>query len=186
MINFRLLVIVVGAIALAGCGQMRASQSVARAQERKPEPPPKEQTANATGITVQWNEKNQESIRRVLDLNAEKGQLNTASDSGELSTANGVLYRDNKPRSKFTAPRVRAYKEKGIVIADGGVTMTSIDPPGVTLKADRIRWDSNHNKVYAEGGARFSYKPPGASRQFGFGSAEHISFNTELQNLSIP
>ena len=135
---------------------------------------------------MHWSEKDQDSIKRVLDLQAKTGQVNTASDSGELSVANGVLYRDNKPRSKFTAPRVRAYKEKGIVIADGGVTVTSIDPPGVTVKAARICWDSNHNKVYAEGGARFFYKPPDANRPFGFGSADHMSFNTELQNSSIP
>lgn len=174
---------------LGGCksgGRNMNSQSGTALAAAKRNKPHVDNTANARGITFHWSEKAGEEIRRVLDVQAENGRLSTAAESGELNRARGVIYRENKPRARFTAPVVNAYKERSIVIARGGVIMVSIEPPGMTLKAQQVTWDATHQKVYAEGDARFFYKPPGASRPVSTGRAEHITLDTELQSFTIP
>jgi hypothetical protein len=142
---------------------------------------------DSKGITVTWQERaGATGVRRVMDLRAETGKLEKDSQSGTLNRASGVFYRESKPKASFTAPVVVAAQDQKSVTASGGVTISSIDPPGVTVKADRMYWKVEANKIVADGNIRFVYQPSGHTKPLGWGGPfPRAVMNTELQRLQI-
>jgi hypothetical protein len=159
-------------------------------QNRKAVSQKKEQVLpniNSQGITMHWQEKNATGgLDPLLDINASSGNMQAASQSGVLSNANGVLYNAGKPRARFTAPLVQADRQHNSVIARNGVVITSIEPPGVTLHADRFQWKMDMNKIIATGHVRIVYQPPGAKHPVAWGGSEKMTIDTALQRLIIP
>jgi hypothetical protein len=139
------------------------------------------------GIIILWRESTPSGgLRRVMEVQAETGTVDAETQSGTFNRARGVLYRDDKPRARYEAPVVEAAQDRSVVIARGGVTMRSIEPPGVTLTAGRITWHIAQNVIVAEGHVRVVYQPPGAPRPTAVGGADRMTINTELQKFHVP
>lgn len=149
--------------------------------------PPDETHAAGRGITVIWQEPTKSGgIRKILEVNAETGELDAVTQSGALKDATGRFYREGKPRAKFAAPQVLASEDKRTVTARGGVVVNSIDPPGVALKADQITWYANQNQIVARGNVRMSHTPKGSSQPIAYGNVPQATANTELQFITVP
>ena len=157
-------------------------------QNPSPDVKPPEQThAAGSGITITWQEKTDSGgIRRVLEVNAETGALDAVTQSGALKQASGVFYREGKPRARFTAPAVLATRDKQTVVARGGVTVNSIDPPGVRLSSDQITWYTQRHQIVARGNVKLSHTPKGASEPIAYGNVPQASANTEMQVITVP
>jgi hypothetical protein len=142
---------------------------------------------NSKGITVTWQEREGKTgVRRLMDLQAATGKLEKDAQSGTLNRASGVLYKDNKPKVRFSAPVVVAAQDQKSVTATGRVRITSIDPTGVTIEADRVFWKVEQNKIIAEGNIQFTYQPAGQVKPVGWGGPfPRVVMDTELQRLQI-
>ncbi len=144
------------------------------------------------GITIHWQENVPEKgVQRVMDLNGQTGSLAGDTDtdllSGHLKTVNGMLYRDNRPKARFTAQTVQADGKTKTLIAQGHVVIHSIDPPGVTVTADRVIWHAERHRIEAEGDVGVTDQPPGADRPTaGMYHASHATIDTELKRITIP
>jgi hypothetical protein len=148
---------------------------------------PERQQAAGSGISISWQEKSAGGgIRKVLDVNAETGSLDAITESGALKDASGVFYRDGKARAKFAAPEVVASRDKQMVVARGGVTVNSVDPPGVALKADQVTWYAQRHQIIARGSVRLSHTPKGASDPIAYGNVPQATANTQLQIITVP
>ena len=180
----------------AGCGDSAKTARPAAgvppssSTGQKPEEPlnaPEEQHAAGTGITIKWQEKTESGgIRIVLDVKAETGALDAVTQSGALKQAAGRFFRAGKPRARFTAPEVVATRDKQIVVARGGVTVNSIDPPGVALRAEQITWYAERHQIVARGGVKLSHTPKGAAGPVAYGNVPQATANTELQVITVP
>ena len=142
--------------------------------------------ASASGIRIFWHEQLKDRVRRVMDIEARTGQLDALQESGDLRQASGVVYRDNRPRARFRAPLLRYSKAHNLMEASGGVVITSIEPPGLTVTCDRVMWDTTGDKIVARGGVRLVHKPPGAARPLATGTAEQVTIDTRMESFSIP
>lgn len=158
-------------------------------------PSPKQETKQNTvprkleseKITVRWRERApQGGIRPLMDIWAETGTLQSSTQSGILQKTRGILYRNGRPAARFTAPQVEAYRDQNRVTALGGVVVTSIDPPDVTLKADRITWYVDRDTIVAQGSCRMALRPRDASQPAAEGRAEQITIDTKMERFSIP
>jgi hypothetical protein len=148
---------------------------------------PEQQQAAGSGISISWKEPVKGGgIRKVLDVKAETGSLDAITESGALSDASGIFYRGGKPRARFAAPEVVASRDKQTVVARGGVTVNSIDPPGVAMKADQITWYAQRHQIIARGSVRLSHTPKGASQPIAYGSVPQATANTELRIITVP
>ncbi len=171
---------------LYGCGPRRRSQPIIKPA---PKPPDASQTASGAqarqGLTFQWREKLPNgALRQVLDLQAASAAGSVQSESGELKDTKGTLFRDNRPRARFVAPVVHADRKSGTVVAEGGVKVTSVDPPGTSVTAKTITWNADKNVIVARGDVRFedtSRKP----RSWG-GPFDQITVDLEWKQLTIP
>lgn len=176
------------ALLAAGCGQ----RSPRKVPPKRPAPaasqnPDALKSVQSEGIVIHWQEEAQNgTVRRVLELHAASGRWNVQTLSGILKDGTGVLYRDDKPKVRFQAPVVEARKSLGVVLARGGVVLHSIDPPGATVTADRVRWDARNNVLVAMGNVRLTYRPPGSPKPLAVGTAPRMTFNTQLDEYHIP
>ncbi|HXG24914.1 MAG TPA: hypothetical protein VNJ09_10190 [Chthonomonadales bacterium] len=138
-------------------------------------------------ITVRWRERApQGGIRPLMDIWAEAGTLQSSTQSGILQKTRGILYRNGHPVARFTAPQVEAYRDQNRVMALGGVVVTSIDPPHVTLKAYSITWYIDRDTIVARGSCRMALRPRDASQPTAEGRAEQITIDTKMERFSIP
>lgn len=175
---------------LTGC----APKPIKAANKQKAPPPALPKGVVGEGITVNWLENLPDgNVRHVLDIKAETGSATTGTRSGVFNKATGIVYQDGKPVARFTAPRVTAVEEKQTVTATGRVKAVSIDPPGVTVEADRVTWLFAKKKILAEGRVMVHYKRPGQSRMTAEIPLDHAvldtelkSFDTELHGLQLP
>ncbi len=176
-------------VGLAGCGPDHRNRPAVVHQTARPAPAPERPHAvNTRGLSGRWQERTEKGgIRRVMDVHAETGRLDAQTQSGTLYKANGLLYHDDRARARFEAPVVEARKDHSVVIARGGVRVVSIDPPGVTLTAERVTWQVDKDLIVAEGSVSFEQRPPGSARPTAWGGPfPHVTANTELQRLTIP
>lgn len=138
-------------------------------------------------ITVRWRERApQGGVRPLMDIWAETGTLHSSTQSGTLQKTRGILYRNGRPAARFTAPQVEAYRDQNRVTAQGGVVMTSIDPPDVTLNASSVTWYVDRDTIVARGSCRIALRPRDASRPAAEGRAEQITIDTKMERFSIP
>lgn len=175
------------ALGLAACGPRRPA---ARTQ------PPRDNDQQSTrprqllsqGVTVRWHEKGPAGkLRRVLEVVAASGQLQADTESGVLNDARGSFYRNDEPRARFTAPRVEAWRARRLVIAEGGVRLESVDPPGLTVTADRVVWHTDTDRIVGRGNVRFQHQPPGsASVAAEGGPFDQVTIDTGMRRITIP
>jgi lipopolysaccharide assembly outer membrane protein LptD (OstA) len=123
----------------------------------------------------------------MLEMTAESGTLEGETQTGRLQRAKGILFRDDIPRARFTAPEVDADQTLRRVTARGGVTVTSIDPPGMVLKADVVTWYAKVNRVTATGNVTFVHTPNGETQVRATGGPfEKVVYDVETQAVTIP
>lgn len=174
-------------LALLGCGPGRPpsrnnSPKKSSAQEELP------RELVSRGISLVWREEQpQNRMQRILEMKAETGSLNAETQSGQMQKATGIFYRDDKPRARFVAPRVEAIRQESKMIATGGVTIYSIEPKGITVRADEVVWSYADNRIVARGNVRFEEKPPGAAAPTSEGGPfPQVTIDTQMQRLTIP
>ena len=167
---------------LAGC---RVRQRTSIKPKKSNDVPPI--NINSRGITVNWQAKNAVGITQpVLDLKARDGKLEAQNQSGLLGKADGVFYMNGKPKAHFDAPYVKANRESNRVVAFGGVTVISLDPPGAKMTARRIVWIFEKNSIIATGNVYLTWTPKGEALPVAHGGAEQMTLNTDMQKLTIP
>jgi hypothetical protein len=175
----------VAAFGLYGCGHSVARSTI------KPAPPKDavqpDHAAVGNKIEIRWHEKTDRgTIRRVLDVDAETGDLKPRSESGTLNRATGLIYQDDQPKARFKAPTVVANRENDQITARGGVTITSIDPPGITVTADKITWSAAKNRIVAEGNVKFVQMRPGHPKPVSQGQFDRITVDTAMKTFTYP
>ncbi|MEP6755884.1 MAG: hypothetical protein ABJA67_10310 [Chthonomonadales bacterium] len=145
-------------------------------------------TILSKGITVNWFEKQKNgTLRHLMDIEAETGTLISGKQSGVLRNAHGILYKEGKPAARFESPLVNAEEEKKIVRATGGVVAHSIDPPGVTVWADKVTWNIQGDKVVARENVRFTYLRKGDTAPYAEGGPmDQCTIDTTLKRFHIP
>ncbi len=142
---------------------------------------------NTQGIRINWRAKQKTgSLWRVLDLKAEKGTIDSQSQSGVMTNATGTLYRENRARAAFEAPTVEAARDQRSVVATGGVKVRGLNPKGALITADKATWYIEKNIVIAEGHVYMEQRNPKTDQKTAWGNAERLTINTELQHFSIP
>ena len=139
------------------------------------------------GISVVWQEKLPGGgVKRVVEAHAVTGRLNAKTRASLLNQASGTLYKENVARAHFKAPVVKGDEAKHIVEATGGVTVTSIEPTGVTVTSDRLIWYANEDKIIAEGEVKFQKTRPGETSLWAWGGPfDRVTFNTTLNQWVI-
>jgi hypothetical protein len=169
---------------IAGCGNGKVRKQVENPGDKLQPIPAR---AAAIGISMLWSEKTKNGgIRKVVEARAEEGTINAKEKTSELTTASGILYKDNKPRARFQAPNVRGNEAKHIIIASGGVTVTSIEPAGAILTAQKAIWNANKDTITVEGDVRFRFQRPGdAKPSEAIGPCPRAEFHTELRHYTI-
>ncbi len=174
----------ISVLCIAGCPKVKVLKQVEKPIEKQELI---EAQAAVRGITILWSEKTKnDGIRKVIEARAEEGEINAKDKTSELKIASGILYKDNKPRARFQAPFVRGNEAKRIIVASGGVTMTSIEPEGATLTARTATWDAAKDTITVEGDVRFKFQRPGDSRPFeSIGPCPRAEFRTELRTYKI-
>lgn len=177
-------VLLVGIAAVTGC----APRPLKAANKQKAAPAPLPKGVEGQGITVNWLENLPNgTVRPVMDIKAATGTATTGTRSGVFNKAIGTLYRDGKPTIKFQAPVVRAVEETRTLTASGRVKAVSVDPPGVTVEADRVTWKTSVNRVIAEGNVTLRYQRPGEAAPIAWGGpVARMTIDTELKQFHIP
>ena len=152
----------------------------------------------STGITMNWVEPLPDgTVGKVMEIVAKSGKLTNQkgfgakskklTQTGMLKDADGDLYRDNLLKAKFHAPEVRASEDNRTVIGMGRVKIESVDPPGITVTADRVAWRYDMNEIVAFGNVFMVYKRPGeAEPQATGGPFKRLTIDTALQEFHIP
>jgi len=171
-------------LALAGCGGRPSPPPVsvtAEPEERLPEVATRE-------IQVRWQTPGADGrLQPELEVRAARGRVEPDGQTGDLEEATGTLYREGEARATFVAPLVTATRASQQLVASGGVTVRSIRPPGVTLRARTITWYSESHRVIARGDVWLEQKPPGARRAVLWGGPfESAAFDTQIERLTIP
>lgn len=169
----------------AGCGPRRLPRK---------EPPKKaEQNDGPTGVvsrgvTIVWQKTGAGRLaHRMLTVDAETGSLDAVKQSGTLRKARGVLYREDRPGATFDAPVVEASRSQERIVARGGVTLRSVQPPGAVVTARRMTWLPERNLVVAEGDVLIVYRPPNAAQPAGRGGPfPRIRFDTQVNEFRFP
>jgi hypothetical protein len=171
------------AISLPGC----VAKPLKAANSPKSQSTPLPKGVEGKGISVNWLENMPNgTVRPVLDIKAATGSAATGSRSGKFHQAEGFIYQKGKRVLQFEAPAVNATEEKKTVLASGRVKAWSIDPPGVTVEADRVTWKIEKNKVIAEGAVTLTYQRPGDARPIAWGQFAHMTIDTELKKFTVP
>lgn len=171
------------AVLLPGC-RPPGPRPPARPKQTIPEIPA---AVNTQGIRINWRVKQKNGqLWRVLDLNASNGRIDAQTQSGTMATTTGTLYRENRPRAAFVAPKVEAARDQKTVVATGGVKVRSLDPEGILVTADKATWIIEKNVIVAEGHVYMEQRDPKTNRLIAHGTAAHLTINTELREFSIP
>jgi hypothetical protein len=139
-------------------------------------------------LLLAWNEPAPDGrINPVLEVEAEGGVVEQRTQSGSLKHARGRIYRSGVLRATFTAPRVEADMAAQRVVAEGGVQIDGVAPAGLTLRAVRIVWKPELNRIVAQGEVRFEKRDPATGRlEAEGGPFERMTIDTELQKLTVP
>ena len=140
------------------------------------------------GISVVWQEKLPGGgVKRVVEAHAVTGRLNAKTKASLLNDASGTLFKENVARAHFKAPVVKGDETKHIVEASGGVTVTSIEPAGITVTSMRLIWYANEDKIVAVGNVSFQQVKPGQDKPWASGGPfERATIDTSLTTLTIP
>ncbi|HOM72213.1 MAG TPA: LPS export ABC transporter periplasmic protein LptC [Armatimonadota bacterium] len=101
-------------------------------------------------VNLTWQDGGKPKMR----VKADKLVGNTVAGSASLEKVDAELYEDGKLVARLSAPLIQADEKTRIVIATGGVTITSADPASSikTIKAKWIKWYSRDNKIIGNGG----------------------------------
>jgi hypothetical protein len=174
--------------ALAGCFGSPAGRSLVVKAVEGPSGAGLLTKVATAAILIRWQEPGPDGrVIPVLETEAKDGTVDASSQSGTFRSATGWLYKDGRRRARFKAPVVEARREQSRVTARGGVVVWSVDPPGVTVFADRATWFADRGRIVAEGGVRFRQKSAdGRSTQAIGGPFDQVTISTELEKITIP
>ncbi len=97
-----------------------------------------------------------------------------------LTNISGTFYNDaGEPVVTFTAPKgTYVDKDKAVVLTDG-VTVTSIDQSGSSLKAPSLTWSTKKDQVYASGGIELNMGG------YALAHAERCEFSLDFSTVSL-
>jgi hypothetical protein len=68
-----------------------------------------------------------------------------------LTDAKATMFQSGKAAATIVAPKVVGDTGPMLILASGGVRITSLLDKGSTLRADRVLWYARQNKVIADG-----------------------------------
>lgn len=160
---------------------------------RRPLPPvevktPIDRTVATTRVLVSWQEPGAGGQAvPVLEVEAESGTVEQASQSGTFERARGRIYREGVLRARFEAPIMEADQASNTATARGRVVVTSVEPAGLTVRADRVVWKASENSIIATGRVTFRQVDPATGRELAAGGPfPKVTFDTGLQKLTIP
>ena len=172
------------ALALCGCGR----KDVGQGKGSKKSPPSLPQYVASSGIDVRWQEQLKDGrLVPILEVHAETGDLNAQSQSGRLMKTRGRFYSKGKAIARFQAPEVDARRDRREVVARGGVTLWSINPPGLIVKARRVTWSTVSGTIVMRDEVRFVYAEPGAVAATASGGPfGQVTLNSAMRRLTVP
>jgi hypothetical protein len=151
-------------------------------------PPTLPQFVTSSGIEVRWQEQGKGGrLQPILEVQAETGDLNAQTQSGRLMKTRGRFFNQGKPAARFQAPEVDANQDRHEVLARGGVTLTSIEPAGLTVTARNVVWNTLSGTILLRGDVRFAYVEPGGTVVTAAGGPfDRITMNAEMRRVTIP
>ncbi len=165
---------------VAGCGAAK--------QAAKPDPTPPVRTVSAGKLLIAWTEPGLDGrVNPVLEVEAGGGVVEQSKQSGILKNAAGRIYRKGILQARFMAPTVEADMTARKLLATGGVKIVGVAAKGLTLKAQRIEWRTDLNRIVALGSVTFVKRDLQTGRiEAEGGPFARVTINTELQRLTIP
>jgi hypothetical protein len=86
--------------------------------------------------------------------NVERSEASTGENGsiiGQMDGVDGILYEGGKPADKFLAAKVIYDNARKIVVARGGVKITSLTQSSTTLTCDKVVWYMGKNKLVGSG-----------------------------------
>jgi len=98
-------------------------------------------------VTLKWSEKN----GTQMTCSAKSADFNEVSQVGTLVDFSAQLYENGKLTASIRAPLATADTAKRIIIASGGVVLTSLER-ATEVRANWIKWNAGSDKVIGNGG----------------------------------
>lgn len=101
-------------------------------------------------VSLNW----QEGGKPKLSAIASELTGDTLAGKAALKHVSAEMYQDGKLVAKLVAPNVIADEKTRVIVATGGVTLTSTVPESTirTVKCDWIKWYSRDDKIVGNGG----------------------------------
>ncbi len=123
----------------------------------------------------------------ILELEAEGGTLREDQKSGTFERALARIYRAGRLVARLRAPRVQATLAVRRIQALGGVVLTSAQPEGLRVDADRVEWLLDRGRVVATGRVRFVQRDAASGRRVAEGGVfRRVTLDTDRWRLTIP
>ncbi len=119
----------------------------------------------------------------VLQAKADTGEVRDPHDlTVQLKGVRAQLYHEGLHTATITAPIASANQKQKTLIAEGGVTVTSLtDPPDTVVTSDKLYWNAAHNELVAEGHARAVMRThEGGIRST---TGDRLYFDTKLKEI---
>jgi hypothetical protein len=142
----------------------------------------------ATSILMAWTELGPDGrIMPLLEMEADGGTLREDRKSGTFQRALARIYRRGSLVARLRAPRVEATLAAHRVEARGGVVLTSVQPEGLRVDADRVAWLLDQSRVVAIGRVRFVQTDAASGTRVAEGGEfRQATLDTKRWRLTIP
>lgn len=109
-----------------------------------------------------------------------QGASENNSYQGTLIGITAMLFEKGKLAAKMKAPKAVGNSATQTIVATGRVTVTSLQQPGTTLKADKITWHAKTNKIVATGNVIYHNAKNGVTMR-----VPSLNADTVLKSLSF-
>lgn len=180
--------ILLTSLALCGCGKSNAvpNRKLTKAElelRAKKEIPGE---ISGTGWHIRWLNPaatGKRGLQTVVLADSAHGAISDpANPTISLYDVAAKIFRDGAQTGTVYAPLVAANQHDKVLLATGGVKLTSItDPPDTVVTGDAMRWDTTRNRLIVTGNARAVVLRPG--RKPDTTTGDTLVFDTKLKEL---
>ncbi len=180
--------ILVSSLIICGCGKSNAIPNRKPTKAELELKAKKEIPGEITGTTwhIRWLNPaatgNHDLQTVVLADSAHGSVSDPANPTITLYEVAAKIFRDGAQTGTVYAPVVAANQRDKVLLATGGVKLTSItDPPDTVVTGDAMRWDTTRNRLVVIGNARAVVLRPGQKPDTTTGDT--LVFDTKLKEL---
>jgi len=171
-----------------GCGKSHAVPNRVPTKEELALKAKKEIPGEITGKVwhIRWLNRaatGKRDLQTVALADAAHGAINDpANPTITLYDVFAKVFREGLQTGTIHAPVATANQRDKVLIATGGVKLTSItDPPDTVVTGDAMRWDTTKNLLIVTGNARAVVLKPGQKPDTTTG--DKLIFDTKLKEL---